>query len=178
MTAETRSEPVDVITRAVNVEALSPWSITVLRYVSSPRTRAATGSSPFSMYRKFAAWPRSDRGATGARSWRSRENVETMVGNRATMPVASSEDSESVPAVMRRASIGSTPPRTHSCNRATVAGANVRRAASWAVKVLSCRREGRSPCQSSQVVSSNVACAASSPTGKPPMTNSPRSPST
>src|SRR6185503_14467498 len=37
---------------------------------------------------------------------------------------------------------------------------------------------GGSPCQSSQVVSSKVALAASSPTGYPAMTSSPASPST
>ena len=31
VTAETKSEPVDVMTRAVNVEAFRPWSATVVR---------------------------------------------------------------------------------------------------------------------------------------------------
>ena len=31
VTAETKSAPVDTITRAVNVDALSPWSATVAR---------------------------------------------------------------------------------------------------------------------------------------------------
>src|SRR5262245_9800838 len=86
--------------------------------------------------------------------------------------------SEIVPAAMRSASIGSIAARAHSRSSATVAGARPRSAARSARNASSCRADGRSPCHSSHVISSNVALPAISPTGKPAMTSSPRSPST
>ena len=45
-TAEPRSAPVDVITRAVNVDALKPWSIVEIRYCSTARAYSGFGTSP------------------------------------------------------------------------------------------------------------------------------------
>ena len=50
-TAAARSAPVDVITRAVNVDALNPWSTVVIRYCSTARACSGDGTSPFIMYR-------------------------------------------------------------------------------------------------------------------------------
>lgn len=54
-TAATRqaamSAPVEATTRAVNVEALKPWSTVEIRYCSTARARAGSGSEPVSMYR-------------------------------------------------------------------------------------------------------------------------------
>ena len=76
---------------------------------------------------------------------------------------------------MRSASIGSTRARAHSRSSASVAGGErALRRQLGAERVELARGVGRSPCQSSHVVSSNVACAASSPTGKPAMISSPR----
>ncbi len=50
-TAAPRSAPVDVTTRAVNVEALKPWSTVVIWYCSTARALSGSGSSPVSMYR-------------------------------------------------------------------------------------------------------------------------------
>jgi len=49
VTALTISERVLAITRAVNVEAFMPWSITVTQYVSSARTATGSGSLPSTM---------------------------------------------------------------------------------------------------------------------------------
>ena len=124
-TAETRSDPVDVITLAVNVDAFSPWSMTVLRYVSSPRTISGAGTSPRSRYRKSAAWPRSGRGAIGSLPRCSRQYVATMVGMQATIAAGPSPPSEIVPAAARRASIGSRSARAQSRSRLTVAGEQI-----------------------------------------------------
>ncbi|CAM5419876.1 hypothetical protein SCYAM73S_01315 [Streptomyces cyaneofuscatus] len=52
-TAATRqaatSAPVEATTRAVNVEALKPWSTVEMRYCSTARTRSGSGSVPVSM---------------------------------------------------------------------------------------------------------------------------------
>ena len=80
---------------------------------------------------------------------------------------------------MRSASIASTRRAAHSRSSASVAGGSARAAAQLAGELRElARASAGSPCQSSQVVSSNVACAASSATGKPAMISSPRSPST
>ena len=50
-TAEPTSAPVQVTTRAVNVEALKPWSIVATRYRSSAATRRGSGSDPVSIHR-------------------------------------------------------------------------------------------------------------------------------
>ena len=42
-TAAARSAPVEVMTRAVNVEALKPWSTVVIWYCSMPRARSGLG---------------------------------------------------------------------------------------------------------------------------------------
>ena len=50
-TAAARSAPVDVITRAVKVDALKPWSTVVMRYCSTARAYSGFGTSPFIMKR-------------------------------------------------------------------------------------------------------------------------------
>ena len=45
-TAEIRSDPVDATIRAVNVDALIAWSITVTKYASSAVTAAGAGAWP------------------------------------------------------------------------------------------------------------------------------------
>ena len=50
-TAEPRSAPVDVITRAVKVDELNPWSVVEIRYCSMARACSGSGTSPVSMYR-------------------------------------------------------------------------------------------------------------------------------
>src|SRR5262249_43706468 len=85
---------------------------------------------------------------------------------------------EIVSIAMRRASIASTPARAASRSSASVAGGSARSPARAARKAASCGGSGRASCQSSQVVSSNVACAANSATGNPAIISSPRSPST
>ena len=45
-TAAPRSAPVDVMTRAVNVDALNPWSIVEMRYFSTPAACSGRGTSP------------------------------------------------------------------------------------------------------------------------------------
>jgi len=48
-TAAPRSAPVEVMTRAVNVDELKPWSMVEMRYFSSARALAGSGTSPLSM---------------------------------------------------------------------------------------------------------------------------------
>ena len=55
VSAEPMSEPVDVTTRAVNVEELNPWSMVRIRYCSSARAARAAGRSPVSICRYAAA---------------------------------------------------------------------------------------------------------------------------
>ena len=50
-TAAARSAPVDVITLAVKVEALKPWSSTKMRYCSTALASAGSGSAPRSIHR-------------------------------------------------------------------------------------------------------------------------------
>ena len=50
-TAEPRSAPVEVMTRAVKVEELNPWSVVEIRYCSMARAWSGSGTSPVSMYR-------------------------------------------------------------------------------------------------------------------------------
>lgn len=45
-TAAPRSAPVEAITRAVNVEALNPWSTVSIRYCSTARAASGGGVSP------------------------------------------------------------------------------------------------------------------------------------
>jgi hypothetical protein len=45
-TADARSAPVLVMTRAVKVEALNPWSMVEIRYCSSARVSWRPGSRP------------------------------------------------------------------------------------------------------------------------------------
>ena len=45
-TAAARSAPVEVMTRAVNVDALKPWSMVEMRYCSTARACSAVGTSP------------------------------------------------------------------------------------------------------------------------------------
>ena len=45
-TAAATSAPVEVMTRAVNVDALKPWSMVVIWYCSTPRPGSGSGSSP------------------------------------------------------------------------------------------------------------------------------------
>ncbi len=47
--AAPRSAPVEVTTRAVNVEALKPWSMVRIMYCSIARACASVGSAPVSM---------------------------------------------------------------------------------------------------------------------------------
>ncbi len=65
-----------------------PWSTTVFRYVSRPRTAAGCGSSSNIMYRKLAARPKSRRGETGVCPCRSRHIAATIVGAWATNEIA------------------------------------------------------------------------------------------
>src|SRR5574341_977931 len=78
------------------------------------------------MYRKFAAWPRLPFGARGSRPRNSRQYAATIVGRRATMPVASSDTRESVPAATRSASMTSTRRCAQSRSRARVAAGRSR----------------------------------------------------
>ena len=48
-TAEMTSDSVETMTRAAKVDALRPWSMTVLKYVSSARALASLGRVPESM---------------------------------------------------------------------------------------------------------------------------------
>ena len=50
-TAAARSAPVEVMTRAVKVEELNPWSMVRMRYCSSARASSAAGSCPVSIHR-------------------------------------------------------------------------------------------------------------------------------
>ena len=89
---------------------------------------------------------------------RSRQNAATIVGtSRDDRRPRSSDVIEIVPAAMRSASIGSTSARAHSRSSARSPAAAPRRAASSARNASSWLVDGRSPCQSSHVVSSNVA---------------------
>ena len=45
------SDSVEVTTRAVNVDALNPWSTVEIRYFSTARACFGWGTSPVSMYR-------------------------------------------------------------------------------------------------------------------------------
>ena len=65
------SAPVEAMTRAVNVDALKPWSMVAIRYCSRARARSGSGSSPVSIQRRLAAVPRSGRGSIGSRPCRS-----------------------------------------------------------------------------------------------------------
>ena len=49
VTALTMSERVLAMTRAVNVEAFMPWSMTVTQYASIARAAMGSGSLPWSM---------------------------------------------------------------------------------------------------------------------------------
>ena len=51
VTAPARSAPVEVMTRAVNVEALKPWSIVSIWYCSTARAVSGSGRSPVSIHR-------------------------------------------------------------------------------------------------------------------------------
>ena len=53
--AENMSDRVEAITRAVNVEAFMVWSAYRINVVSRAAASSCSGSSPESMYRKFAA---------------------------------------------------------------------------------------------------------------------------
>ena len=50
-TAAATSAPDEVMTRAVNVEALKPWSMVVIWYCSTARAFSASGSSPVNIQR-------------------------------------------------------------------------------------------------------------------------------
>jgi hypothetical protein len=49
--ALTMSDPVEVTTRATNVDAFMPWSTTQHTYASRPATRSGEAASPDSMRR-------------------------------------------------------------------------------------------------------------------------------
>ena len=70
--AECRSDRVAAVTRQAKVEALSSWSACRVSATSKVRVSSSSGSLPKSMYRKFAAWLRSLRGATGSLPVRTR----------------------------------------------------------------------------------------------------------
>ena len=55
VSAEPMSEPVDVITREVNVEELKPWSMVRIKYCSSALAVRGAGRSPVSICRYAAA---------------------------------------------------------------------------------------------------------------------------
>ncbi|CPU65700.1 Uncharacterised protein [Mycobacteroides abscessus] len=55
VTAECRSDSVDVMTRAVNVDALNECSAYSTIETSNARTTAGSGSSPNVIHRKFSA---------------------------------------------------------------------------------------------------------------------------
>ena len=67
-------------TRAVNEDALEPCSACSTMSVSISAHASALGASPLSMWRKFAAWPRSARAATGSRPWRMWWCAVTIIG--------------------------------------------------------------------------------------------------
>ena len=50
-TAAARSAPVEVMTRAVKVDALNPWSMVRIWYCSTARAWAGDGSDPVTIHR-------------------------------------------------------------------------------------------------------------------------------
>jgi len=79
-----RSANVEQVTRAVNVEALSPWSACNTSAMSKVSASTWSGRVPLSMYRKFAAWPSSSVGSTGSLPALAREYAASAVGSFAT----------------------------------------------------------------------------------------------
>ncbi len=62
-TAECTSLSVAAQTRAAKVDAFSSWSACRISPMSNARTEVGSGRSPFSMYRKLAAWLSAGSGA-------------------------------------------------------------------------------------------------------------------
>ena len=77
------SASVPATTRAVNDEAFDPCSACSTMSTSITLAASALGATPFSMYRKFAAWPRVGLAGTGARPLRMWWCAVTMIGTRA-----------------------------------------------------------------------------------------------
>ena len=65
-TASATSAPVEATTRAVNVEALKPWSIVRIMYCSTARTCSGVARTPVVSYRYDAVWPSDGSGSTGS----------------------------------------------------------------------------------------------------------------
>ena len=104
-TAAPRSAPVEVMTRAVNVDALKPWSIVEMRYFSTAgrvlgaaarRRASCRGSSRRSRGRRAAS--------IGSRPWRSRHSAQISVGTTAHVDIALSRSVGVVDVVRRRGS--------------------------------------------------------------------------
>ena len=66
MTAECRSDRVEVITRAVNVEALKECSAYRINEIRKASTTSGAGSWPKVIHRKFREWSRSSRAGIGS----------------------------------------------------------------------------------------------------------------
>ena len=73
-TTSAMSAPVDATTRAVNVDALNPWSIVRIRYCSSARAASGVGVSPVTARRYAAVGASSGRWSIG--SWPEADAVQ------------------------------------------------------------------------------------------------------
>ena len=78
--AECRSDNVDAVTRAANVEALRPWSACKIKQVSRILAAVGSGSLPVIIYKKLAAWLKSWRGKIGHWLLRMRSHAAITVG--------------------------------------------------------------------------------------------------